>query len=196
MASDKLPPVPGLLAGIPSGFFPGLPSNVIRYGELPMWSTYRFVPSGDYRGSVRLFTTAVRQYGQGFGHGRELRHADTNIKQAGCVPGGQEAEIRAVSWDVWGCRADQEHLFNSGVWAFEFMQTAMDIAPASLSQGDPEDRGDGFLRGGVTFGSPLTLPRGSTFSILLRFDESHRFRDECFIRCFLHANFRDSIKAG
>lgn len=173
------------------------PRPTIECSDAPMWSTYRFVPSAPPDACVRLFSQALGQYGQGFTEGHSLRHADTNMKEAGRVPAGITIEVVGVSWDVWGCAADREHLFSSGVWVFDFFHTHIDVAPASLCTGEPPPAVDGHLRSYRTYEpGTLHIPGTTSFAVLFKFDSDHRFRDECFVRCFLHAKYANAMVIG
>ena len=83
----------------------------------------------------------------------------------------------------------------TGAWSFSFTNTRVSIAPASLYQGEPVDLGDGFSRGQVVFASPTALSREATFMVALDFDHTYKFKDECFVRCFLQGTYVNAVES-
>lgn len=188
--SYAIPPHP---PGLAHGAVPGPPiwhgANML-YTNVPMWSTYRFVPSGkDIPDNVRLFSASIGQYGQGFGHGHALDICDTNAKEQGQIYANME--VTAVSWDVWGCERDRRHIYDTGTWSWDFVAVRCSGSPFSGFRSISGDGGvlgaDGHLRSYYEYeAGAFLLPIGTSFNILLQLDKSYRFRDECFVRFFIY----------
>lgn len=113
-----------------------------------MWSTYRFVPSKEPTKDVRLFAASLGQYGQGFGHGQPLRHANTNCREAGRT-NGVSLNVTGVAWDLWGCERDIRNLYDTSSWCWDFITTRLDGSPLSglrpISSGEGMASEDGHL---------------------------------------------------
>ena len=127
------------------------PTNLFRFGEQTLWSTFLFLGGAALANSVnRTFTTPLGQVGQGFANA--LTIGETNLKEGGRVPAG-------VAYDVFGLGAqvlhgnqalagagltlsqpadtpaeigDIQNIINNGVLSWNFISTVIDIAPLSL----------------------------------------------------------------
>ena len=86
--------------GIPAPRVPfDQPKSLYRYGELTVWSTFRFAAAAAIANSTnRLFTTPRGQNGQGFA---PLTISETSIKEGGRVPSGLASKKEAVFPAVW-----------------------------------------------------------------------------------------------
>lgn len=168
-----------------------------------LWSTYRFYPSSPRQSSpVYLFTTALGQQGQGFDCGRGMSEAETNMKEGGRIPapnGSEQIELTGLWWDIFGCSADRQHLYNTGSLSLDFCTIRLDLAPASLdaygekpaiSATHAVNEAEHVLRGSIQLKAPIMFSPQDTFRISFSYDPlNHRFRDECFLRCFMQIRY-------
>jgi len=179
-----LPPVPENFPELSS------PMNLIRLSDAHFWSTFRFVPGHEYKSdTVRLFTTPIGQYGQGFAHGRAMYLADTNLKESGQILRNTSLLVTAVSWDIWGVKADREHLYTTGAWSWDFSHTLVSIAPATTVKIDQHSKVEfnpeavyGHLRGVYSYEKGLVIPANTHFGVNLSRDASYKWHDEAFVR--------------
>lgn len=130
------------------------PTNLFRYGEITLYSTYAF-PAGTALSTAgsqnRLFATNLGNAGQGFT--QPLTKTETNLKEAGRVPSGQAFDIYGVATQILGAdntpglggQMDEpfndsvatvqtlQNVVNNGVLQWDFTQTAVDICPVMLA---------------------------------------------------------------
>ena len=92
-----------------SGPIPGVPqhqpSNLFRFGEITLYSTFALgnTAAGGFavaNTSNRLFSTPLGQQGQGFP--AALGVTETNLKEAGRIPSGQAYDVFGVAGQVLG----------------------------------------------------------------------------------------------
>ena len=176
--------------GIPAPRVPfDQPKSLYRYGELTVWSTFRFAAGAAIANSTnRLFTTPRGQNGQGFA---PLTISETSIKEGGRVPSG-------LAYDVFGlaCEVsegdmtaiqlqteinDLVNIAHNGILQWDFQQTVIDICPVVLAGsggGAFGALGNAAATGAMNNGngsvfmyrkSPVALPGNSTFSVQLVF---------------------------
>jgi hypothetical protein len=173
------------------------PTNLFRYGEQAIWSTY-LLPAGAIKDSSnRLFATPLGQTGQGFTASMSI--GETSIKEGGRIPAGVAFDCFGLSCQIFQCATtattiqptdnDESivnllNIQNNGILSWDFTQTTVDICPVHMAGA-----------GGGAFGSVSTnaaaasvgnmnngpgtvwmyrkhaiaLPGNSTFSVLLRF---------------------------
>ncbi len=138
------------------GPIPGIPqhqpTNLFRYGEITLYSTYALLPSTLANTSNRLFSTPLGQIGQGFSVGMTI--SLTNLKEGGRIPNGQAYDVYGVAAQVLG-GADAtggtlatpfdtgaagagdiqnlQNVVNNGVLRWDFTQTVIDICPVMLA---------------------------------------------------------------
>ena len=171
----------------------------IQVSDVPMWSTYRFVPSGkEIPSDIRLFNASIGQYGQGFGHGHALSLCDTNVREQGKIADGYPMEVTAVAWDVWGCERDRRHIYDTGTWSWDFIRIRFIVSPLSglrhISDSGGVVTADGHLRSCHEYPEgAMFLPGGTSFNILFQIDTEYKFRDECFVRFFLYGKYTPGI---
>jgi len=173
------------------------PTNLFRYGEQAIWSTYRLPVGAIKDSSNRLYATPLGQTGQGFSD--SLSIGETSIKEGGRIPAGVAFDCFGLSCQIFQNTAggtgmqptDDDaaivnliNIQNNGVLSWDFTQTTVDICPVLMAGA-----------GGGAFGSVSTnaaqastgnmnngpgtvwmyrkhaiaLPGNSTFSVLLRF---------------------------
>ena len=198
--------VPGMaISDLGQGGIPAVPfeqpKNLFRYGEQSLWSSQRHAASAALaNGTFRLFTTPLGQVGQGFASG--LTIAETSLKEGGRIPAGVAFDAYGVSCLVaTGLTAqtvltlatpvntvetitDLINVQNNGVLSWDFVQTAVDIAPLHLigagggAFGAISTTANNVSVGQLNNGAgsiwmyrkhPISLPGNSTFSILLRY---------------------------
>lgn len=90
-----------------AGPIPGVPqhqpSNLFRFGEITLYSTFAFGAAGVVavaNTTNRCFATPLGQVGQGFP--AALTIAETNLKEAGRIPSGQAYDVFGVAGQVMG----------------------------------------------------------------------------------------------
>lgn len=182
------PPVPGQAqAGME------LPKSVVRIGEQAIWSTQAYADTTALGGQQnKLFSTAQGAVGQGFGGGLSL--AETNLKEAGRIPGGYAFDVFAISGYTYYTNqnpivgADIRNFVNNCVGVWDFLQTQIEVAPFALIGagggvfGDTADTGAaeggaGGSRINLNNGNgqlwvyrtyPVMLPANTTFGFLLQ----------------------------
>ncbi|MGA0174405.1 MAG: hypothetical protein ACO3NL_12285 [Phycisphaerales bacterium] len=198
--------VPGMaISDLGQGGIPAVPfeqpKNLFRYGEQSLWSSQRHAAANTIaNGTFRLFTTPLGQVGQGFATG--LTIAETSLKEGGRIPAGVAFDAYGVSCLVaTGLTAqtvltlatpvntvetitDLINVQNNGVLSWDFVQTAVDIAPLHLigagggAFGAISTTANNVSVGQLNNGAgsiwmyrkhPISLPGNSTFSILLRY---------------------------
>jgi hypothetical protein len=150
-----------------SGPLPGVPqhqpSNLFRFGEITLYSTFALGQAGAgafpvANTSNRMFATPLGQTGQGFP--AALTVTETNLKEAGRIPSGQAYDVFGVAgqvmgWDpvaddldlpfnntaaagaaavaTGGNVADLQSVVNNGVFIWDFTQTQVFICPLMLA---------------------------------------------------------------
>jgi hypothetical protein len=126
------------------------PSNLFRYGEITMFSSYAFPASTalSTTGGNRLFAVAQGQIGQGFT--TTLSQSETNLKEGGRVPNGQAFDIYGVATQVLGSNTTNltidlpfndatatvqtlQNIVSNGTLRWDFSQTNIDICPIMLA---------------------------------------------------------------
>lgn len=141
----------GPIPGVPSQ----QPTNLFRYGEITLYSTYAF-PAGTALATSgannRLFATSIGNTGQGFTT-LPLSKTETNLKESGRVPSGQAFDIYGVAGQVLGAdntaglagQMDEpfndavatvqalQNVVSNGVLSWDFTQTNVDICPLMLA---------------------------------------------------------------
>jgi hypothetical protein len=140
-------PGSGPIPGVPSQ----QPSNLFRFGEITLYSTFNF-PAGSALANTsnRVFSTQLGQTGQGYTTG--LSRSETNLKEGGRIPTGQAYDVYGVACQILGTNggtADQpantqatsfiggtnllQNVVNNGVLQWDFTQTNVDICPIMLA---------------------------------------------------------------
>ena len=145
-----------------AGPIPGVPqhqpSNLFRFGEITLYSTFALGAAGGAavaNTSNRLFATPLGQVGQGFP--AALTVGETNLKEAGRIPSGQAYDVfgvagQVMAWDqandqldetfdqggaaggvVLGTVADLQSVVNNGTLLWDFTQTQVHICPLMLA---------------------------------------------------------------
>ena len=149
-----------------AGPIPGVPqhqpSNLFRFGEITLYSTFALGAAAPglavANTSNRLFATPLGQTGQGFP--AALTVTETNLKEAGRIPSGQAYDVFGVAGQVmgWNQAADQldlpfnqngaagavaaagsalvgdlQSVVNNGVLIWDFTQTQVFICPLMLA---------------------------------------------------------------
>ena len=137
-------PSGGRAGDLGSSYLPPRERQVIRVADAAIWSTAHLLAGTDLKDTHHeLFTTAQGHKGPS---GRTMTVTDTNVKQAGCLPGHVRFEIMQVSWQVLPItgETDMEQLANAfgrsaeqqikdtGVLRWCFTQTWVDIGPLWL----------------------------------------------------------------
>jgi len=174
-----------------------LPTNVKRYYEADLWSSYYFLNGAVLAGLTRdLFST--KQGGTGQGWPNPMSIAETNMAEAGRIASGLAYTVRQVaveplyddSWAVVG--ADLRNLLNNCVPIWKFLNTTVEIATVSLiGQGGgifgstadtgAVEGGSGGSRIALNNGAgstwvyhelPVLLPANTSFSLQLSFGDS------------------------
>lgn len=180
------------------------PTQLFRYGEQSIWSTQFFDASGGAlavaSSSYRLFATPIGQNGQGFS---PMSISETSLKEGGRIPAGVAFDCFGISCHIYagtdaampsttfGTPTDTQTLIgnlvnvqNSGVLAWDFLQTTVDISPihmigagggafGAVSQNAAATNSGNMNNGAGTVWMyrkhAVALPGQSTFSLLLRF---------------------------
>jgi hypothetical protein len=145
-----------------AGPIPGVPqhqpSNLFRFGEITLYSTFALgaaLGAAVANTSNRLFATPLGQVGQGFP--AALTVGETNLKEAGRIPSGQAYDVfgvagQVMAWDqnadqldetfdqggaaggvVLGTVADLQSVVNNGILVWDFTQTQVFICPLMLA---------------------------------------------------------------
>ena len=150
-----------------SGPIPGVPqhqpSNLFRFGEITLYSTFALGVNAAAAFAVantsnRMFATPLGQTGQGFP--AALTVTETNLKEAGRIPSGQAYDVFGVAgqvmgWDpttdqidvpfnnpgaagtatvaAGGNVSDMQSIINNGVFVWDFTQTQVYICPLMLA---------------------------------------------------------------
>ena len=143
-----------------AGPIPGVPqhqpSNLFRFGEITLYSTFLLGAANAVANtSNRFFATPLGQQGQGFG--AALTVSETNLKEAGRIPSGQAYDVFGVAGQVMahntttnqtdvpfafdgvsgggtaGLIADLQNIINNGVLVWDFTQTQVFICPLMLA---------------------------------------------------------------
>ena len=92
-----------------SGPIPGVPqhqpSNLFRFGEITLYSTFALGTTQNAAFAVantsnRMFATPLGQTGQGFP--AAMTSSETNLKEAGRIPSGQAYDVFGVAGQVMG----------------------------------------------------------------------------------------------
>jgi len=142
-----------------AGPIPGVPqhqpSNLFRFGEITLYSSFAFGVGALANTSNRLFATPLGQTGQGWGVA--LTVAETNLKEAGRIPSGQAYDVfgvagQVMAWDATndqmdapfnvngaaggatlGLVSDLQNVINNGILVWDFTQTQVYICPLMLA---------------------------------------------------------------
>ena len=150
-----------------AGPIPGVPqhqpSNLFRFGEITLYSTFALGTAQAAAFAVantsnRLFATPLGQTGQGFP--AAMTASETNLKEAGRIPSGQAYDVFGVAGQVmgWDPNADRlaqpfnftnaaggaaaatgqnvgdlQSIVNNGVFLWDFTQTQVYICPLMLA---------------------------------------------------------------
>lgn len=117
-----------------------LPKELRRRGEQAFWSTQSYTDGAAVAGTnERVFTTATGGVGQGFA--AALSIAETNMAIGGMIAGGLAFDVYAIACQPYYSavsgqrqivRADLVNVQNNCVLQWSFLNTLIDIAPASL----------------------------------------------------------------
>lgn len=216
--------------GIPSVPFEQ-PKNLFRYGEQSLWSSQRHAATANLaNGTFRLFTTPLGQVGQGFATG--LTIAETSLKEGGRIPAGVAFDAYGVSCLVaCGLTAnaaltlatpvnttetivDLINVQNNAVLSWDFVQTAVDIAPLHLigagggAFGALSTTANNTTVGQMNNGAgsiwmyrkhPISLPGNSTFSVLLRYGSNAALvgaTNDVVLKVALFGYYKTAIEIG
>lgn len=121
------------------------PTNLFRYGEQSLWSSYRWAAGAALASTTnRLFSTPLGQQGQGFG--QALSIAETNLKEGGRIPTGVAYDVFGVGLHLMaeagsvlaqpinndGVISDLVNVQNNAVLTWDFTQTQVDVAPVHM----------------------------------------------------------------
>lgn len=127
------------------------PSNLFRFGEITLYSTFGFIATTVLANtSNRVFATQLGGQGQGWPAGVPLTIGETNLKEAGRIPSGQAYDVYGVAGQVIGADAtltntDEPYndavatvqtltnIINNAILRWDFTQTVVDICPLSLA---------------------------------------------------------------
>lgn len=184
------PPQPGSVPMAPMD----IPRNVMRTGEQGLWSTFKYADNLALLARSDL-VFAVAMGGQGQGYATSLSIAETNMKENSRIAGAQAYDVYAIalqpyyvgdagSYAIDG--ADLRNIDNNLVLFWRFLQTFIEIAPASLigagggifgSTADTgaAEGGAGGSRIALNHGAgqlwvyrqhPVLLPSNTTFNLL------------------------------
>ena len=161
-------PGAGPLPGVPQQ----QPSNLFRFGEITLYSTFFFPENQPLANTAnRVFSTQLGQTGQGFVNG--LSRAETNLKEGGRIPTGQAYDVYGIATQVMAADSaaapgadgplDEsfqgdavagnnvlQNIVNNGVLVWDFTQTTVDICPIMLAGAG------GGIYGSVSTNNPLT----------------------------------------
>jgi hypothetical protein len=136
-----------------AGPIPGVPqqqpSNLFRFGEITLYSTFNFPATTPLANTTnRVFSTQLGQTGQGYTAG--LSRGETNLKEGGRIPTGQAYDVYGIACQVMGTDGGGDptqdvsfqaltqanllqNIVNNGVLAWDFTQTTVDICPIMLA---------------------------------------------------------------
>lgn len=140
-----------------AGPIPGVPqhqpSNLFRFGEITLYSTFALPHSAVIANSSnRIFVTPLGTSGQGFTNG--LTKSETNLKESGRIPSGQAYDVYGVATQIYAGQTTMAsgagaadlpfndatatvstlaNIVNNGVLSWDFTQTVVDICPVMLS---------------------------------------------------------------
>jgi len=140
----------GPVPGVPSQ----QPTNLFRYGETALYSTFAFAQNTALANSQnRVFATPLGQNGQGFT--QALTRTETNLKEGGRIPSGQAYDVYGVAGQIIGGDAvvgvagpgtldepfndnvatvqSLQNIINTAVLQWDFTQTVVDICPIMLA---------------------------------------------------------------
>lgn len=125
------------------------PTNLFRYGEIGLWSTFLF-SAGTVLANTqnRIFSTALGGQGQGFT--RSLTISETSLKESGRIPSGQAYDVYGIATQIipvvnstgkWnGTFADSalsastlQNFVSCGVLSFDFTQTRIVQCPIMMA---------------------------------------------------------------
>lgn len=135
-------PGAGPIPGVPAQ----QPTNLFRYGEITLYSTFNFAAGTALANtSNRLFSVALGSQGQGYT--RALTITETNLKESGRIPSGQAYDVYGVATQVLGsdgtfqdvsfntgAQADAlTNIVNNGALSYDFTQTKVNICPVMLA---------------------------------------------------------------
>lgn len=191
----------GMLTSPGAGPIPGVPAqqptNLFRYGEITLYSTFNFAATTALANtSNRLFSVALGSQGQGYT--RALTITETNLKESGRIPSGQAYDVYGVATQILGsdgtyqdvafntgAQADAlTNIVNNGALSYDFTQTKVNICPVMLAGagggvfGAVSQNAAGANSGALNNGNggiwayrkhPVALPGSTTFSVLLEF---------------------------
>ncbi len=191
----------GMLTSPGAGPLPGVPAqqptNLFRYGEITLYSTFFFPATTALANtSNRLFSVALGSQGQGFT--RALTITETNLKESGRIPSGQAYDVYGVATQILGSDGTTfdvalnsgaqsnalMNIINNGAISYDFTQTKVNICPVMLSGaggggfGSVAQNAAGANSGTLNNGNggiwayrkhPVALPGSTTFSVLLEF---------------------------
>ena len=145
-----------------AGPIPGVPqhqpSNLFRFGEITLYSTFAFgAATALANTSNRLFATPLGQNGQGWPAGVAMSVNETNLKEGGRIPSGQAYDVFGVAaqvlafdtnnntldqaWNVSGAAGgavqglvnDLQNIVSNSVLVWDFTQTVVFICPLMLA---------------------------------------------------------------
>lgn len=153
------------LYGPPSPL-PVMPQSVIRYGEQPIWSTYRLA-----KGTALGHTQ--HRLGQGFT--RAISIAETNLREGGRLPGGMAYDVNTVKIAIYASEGVARSLSRSMSWAWDFTQVLVD---GGLMDDLKWDDAGVLTSTTVYLKQPVCLPSNTNFAMLLRFGEATFGMDE------------------
>ena len=140
-----LSPGAGPIPGVPSQ----QPTNLFRFGEITLYSTYAFPATTALSNSAnRIFVTPLGAQGQGYTTG--LTKTETNLKEGGRIPSGQAYDVYGVATQVMAANTgitaqdlpfndstatvqSLQNVVNNGVLSWDFTQTVVDICPVMLA---------------------------------------------------------------
>lgn len=225
---------PGMIlqgSGADAQFAPmQLPKAVVRIGEQALWSAQQYADGATMaRADDPVFTIKRGQTGQGFATSTSL--AETNMREAGRIPGGYAYTVAAIACQAYYLAtagqypivgADVRNLVNNLVLQWQFLQTKIEIAPASLigAGGGPygatadtgaNEGGAGGSRIMINNGNgqvwvyrhhPVALPSDATFEVLLTWGAFASVVDggsgnsNMVVRVVLLGNFETAIAIG
>ncbi|NCA17852.1 MAG: hypothetical protein EBS90_12555 [Betaproteobacteria bacterium] len=141
-------PGAGPIPGVPSQ----QPTNLFRYGEITLYSSFGFAAGTALANSTnRVFVTPLGAQGQGFVGA--LTKTETNLKEGGRIPSGQAYDVYGVATQILGAdntaglagQTDEpfndnvatvqglQNIVSNGVISWDFTQTQVDICPVMLA---------------------------------------------------------------
>lgn len=150
MAQPLVSPGAGPIPGVPSQ----QPTNLFRFGEITLYSSFVFAPGALANTSNRLFATPLGQNGQGLPAGVGMTISHTNLKEGGRIPSGQAYDVYGIACQIMGDGAtvgatwatpfdtgaagagdvaNLQNIINNGILRWDFTQTVIDICPVMLA---------------------------------------------------------------